>query len=193
MTHNSQEVSITNEKDLLKRLRRGDSLAFEIIYRNYFCRLHHFANQYLNSKADADDLIQDVFTKLWQKRAVMNADTNLAAWLYTVTKNETFSLLEHIMVVNRYKRNEEMRLLDANYQALKEIKLSENTYFDINQILQESLNKLPPQCRKVFECSRYKMMSNKDIAEQLSISVKTVETHMTRSLSALRAALSDYL
>lgn len=182
-----------NNQNLLKRLRDGDNDAFEIIYHTYYGRLHRFANEYLNDSDNSNDVTQNTFAKLWQNRASLNENTNIAAWLFTVTKNETLSLLEHKIVVERHKQNEQMRMLDTNYLALKEVKLSEEAYTEIIDILQMTLAKMSPQCRAVFECSRFRTMSNREIAGYLSISVKTVESHMTRALKVLRVALSDYL
>jgi RNA polymerase sigma-70 factor (ECF subfamily) len=187
-------VSISNNNEnLLRRLRVGDTDAFKIIYHTYYGRLHRFANEYLNDSDNSNDVIQNVFAKLWQNRTTLNENINFAAWLFTVTKNETLTLLEHKMVIDKHKQSERIRLLDANYLALKEVKLLEEAYTEIIDILQKTLEKMSPQCRAVFECSRFRMMSNKEIAGYLSISVKTVESHMTRALKLLRVALFDYL
>jgi RNA polymerase sigma-70 factor (ECF subfamily) len=181
------------DQDLLKKLREGDNDAFEIVYHTYFVRLHRFADEYLNDSDSSKDVIQNTFAKLWQKRTSLRENTNIAAWLFAVTKNEILSLLEHRTVVERHRQDERMKVTDANYLALKEMKLSEEAYSEINDILQSTIAKMSPQCRAVFECSRFRMMSNRDIAGYLSISVKTVETHMTRALKILRTALSDFL
>jgi RNA polymerase sigma-70 factor, ECF subfamily len=187
-------VSISNNNDnLIRRLQAGDNDAFVIIYHTFSGRLHRFANEYLNDSDTSNDVIQNVFTKLWQNRILLNDDTNIAAWLYTVAKNEALSLLEHRMIVYQHRQIEQERLSAVNCQALREVGMSDESYSDIIDILQATLKKLSPQCRIVFECSRYRLMSNRDISDYLSISVKTVESHMTRALRTLRIALSDYI
>jgi len=83
--------------------------------------------------------------------------------------------------------------LKIDFLALKEVQLSEIAYMEISRIVQATLEKLPRQCKAVFICSRYMMMSNKEIASLLSISIKTVEAHMTKALQVLRAALKDFI
>lgn len=185
--------TVNNSGDLLGRLRSGDKGAYEAIYHNYYRRLHRFANEYLNDCENSNDVVQNTFAKLWENRALLKVDTNLAAWLFTVTRNETLSLLEHRMIANKYKQREQTRLLDANFRALNDLQFSETAFTEIIQILRETIEKLPAQCRVVFECSRIRMMSNQETASYLSISVKTVECHMTKALKIFRSALADYL
>lgn len=182
-----------SSEDLLKRLSSGDKRAYETIYHNYYSRLHHFANEYLNDHENSKDVVQNTFVKLWENRVLLKENTNIPAWLFTVTRNETLSLLEHRIIADKYKLREQTRLLDANYRALNDLQFSETAFTEIIQILHETIKKLPAQCRTVFECSRIRMMSNMEIASYLSISVKTVECHMTKALKVFRSALSDYL
>lgn len=187
-------MSINNNSgDLLRRLSSGDKRAYETIYHTYYSRLHRFANEYLNDRDNSNDVVQNTFAKLWQNRVSLKDNTNIPAWLFTVTRNETLSLLEHRMIADKYKQREQARLLDANFRALNEMQFSVTAYSEIIQILRETIEKLPAQCRAVFECSRLRMMSNMEIATYLSISVKTVECHMTKALKVFRSALADYL
>jgi RNA polymerase sigma-70 factor (ECF subfamily) len=187
-------VSIdTNNGDLLRRLSSGDKRAYESIYHTYYSRLHRFANEYLNDRENSNDVVQNTFAKLWENRVLLKDNTNIPAWLFTVTRNETLSLLEHRIIADKYEKREQTRLLDANFRALNDLQFSETACTEIIQILRETIKKLPAQCRVVFECSRIRMMSNQEIANHLSISVKTVESHMTRALKTIRFALADYL
>jgi len=186
-------TSINHREDFLNKLKKGDNVVFGIVYQTYFSRLHNFADEYLHDSDASDDVVQNVFTKLWNCRERLCDNTSLSAWLYTVTKNEALSILEHRLIVYKHRESERERLARLNYQALREARITDESYSDIVSILQKTLEKLSPQCRLVFECSRYKLMSNREIAQYLSISVKTVESHMTRALRILRTALADYM
>lgn len=183
----------TNSGDLLTQLKAGRIKAFDIIYQLYFPKLHLFVNSYLHNSDNSKDIVQNVFTKLWQNKEKLRENTNLEAWLFTIAKNETLSFLEHKTVENRHRQSERERLLKIDFLALKEVQLSEIAYMEISRIVQATLEKLPRQCKAVFICSRYMMMSNKEIASLLSISIKTVEAHMTKALKVLRAVLKDYI
>ncbi len=186
-------MNLDNNKGLLQRLIKGEHAVFEIIYRSYFIRLHYFAKEYVISTDAADDIIQNVFTKLWLYRKTLREDTLLDSWLFTVTKNECLSYLSHLKVIKQYQNEITSRLLDANYYALRQIDVSDNTFFNIVDIIKETMTNLPPQCRKAFECSRLKLMSNKEIAKEMEVSIKTVESYITLSLKLIRNALHDYL
>lgn len=180
-----------NHQELVFRLKKGDKNSFEEIYSIYYLRLYYFAKQYVLSEIDAEDIVQNVFMKLWQYKSNLLYNTNLEAWLYKVTQNECLSMIEHQKIVKKYKDKEERRRLNINSQALKFLELPEDTLFDVRDIIEETLESLSPQVRKVFVSCRN--MSYREVAKQLSISKKTVETHMSKALAAFRRALSDYL
>lgn len=179
------------DRDLVFRLKKGDESSFKEVYSIYYLRLFYFAREYVISESDAEDIVQNVFTKLWKNRFSLLDNTNLEAWLYKVTRNESLSMIDHRTVVKKFRNIEENKMLDINFHALKSLALPEDTLFDIRDIIEESLESLSPQCKKVFVSSRSK--SYKEIAEQMSISIKTVESHMSKALATFRKALSDYL
>jgi RNA polymerase sigma-70 factor (ECF subfamily) len=189
----SMEEQGKSENDLVKRLIRGDKKSFEDIYCAYYDRLFNFAREYIGSRDDTADLIQNVFTKLWANRKRLESDSNIGAWLFTVTRNEAISYLEHRRIVLAHRDNEQTRINRANMLALKQIRLSDDTLFNIYDIIGRSIDNMPPQCRKVFLMSRVRRMTYEHIARKLSISVKTVESHMSAALAILRKSLSDYL
>jgi len=185
------ESDISN--GLVIRLKQGDCVAFELIYRLYYKRLLYFAKSYIINPDDVKDLIQNVFTKLWINRKSLIETTNLQAWLYTVTKNEALTLLHQIKIKEGNKLDYTSRLLSLQYSALQKLEFSETNLPEILEITQRALLSLNPNCRRVFECSRFKEMSNQEIAAELALSVKTVEAYITKALKVLRYALSDYL
>jgi RNA polymerase sigma-70 factor (ECF subfamily) len=143
----------------------------------------------MNEK-DAEDIVHNAFTKLWQKKSLLLENTNIEAWLYKVTRNEALSMIDHRRVVDKHRKDYERKMLDINSGALRSFELPQDTVFDISDIIEQLLASMSPQCRKVFIYSR--TMSYKEIAEKMSISVKTVESHMSKALVIFRKGLSDY-
>ena len=179
-------MNTTEAKNLLKQFKSNDKNAIDLLYTTYSRKLYKFAFSYLKTDEDALDVVQDVFVSLWDKRHNLKENTNLEAYLFTITKNSVISIfrkkisekeyLEHLrrMAVAEYDENEEQ----YDYQRLSEK-------------IQEIIGKLPEQRRLIFRMSKEKGQSNKSIAEELNISVKTVEDHMTKARRFIKKHLGE--
>ena len=184
---------LKEDSELIASLKKDNRATFKEIYIFYYPRLYNFAKEYIIYPEDAKDIMHNVFTKLWLNRYKLDDNSRIGAWLLKITRNECLSLLAHRKIVRHYRYEKKQNIFDINYNALSGIELSDNTLFDILDIFETTLDNMPPQCRKVFELSRFRNMSNKTIANQLSISVKTVESHMSKAFKILLNALSEYL
>lgn len=180
---------------IVKRLQEGDTVAFERIFESFYHRLYSFINQYVYDSEVAKNILQDVFLMLWEKKSILLDDSNLNAWLYTVAKNKALKYLRH----NEYVTNHvEISLLKQNENtlnaaALDSVDTSEFAFREIEKIIERTLSSMPEQVQAVFNLSRFENLKNKEIAEKLDISEKTVEANITKSLKLLRVALKDYL
>lgn len=155
-----------------------------------------FAYSYVKDRATSEDILMDSVAALWENREKWQENSNLHAVLLTIIKNKTLNYLAHQQVRLRAEEkinNHEQRELNLRISTLEAC--NPETIFDneIQQIVQEALNRLPEQSRKIFILSRHEHISNKKIAEQLGISVKSVEFHITKTLKILRHELKDYL
>jgi RNA polymerase sigma-70 factor (ECF subfamily) len=186
----------TIDKNFSDRIIGGDRKAFDELFRMFYSRLLGFAKSYLKDEAVAENIVQDAFLLLWERRDTLRPDSNIQAWLLTVVKNNT---INHI---NRLKRQAQVENTFANRTTRElDLRIASLTACDpeymfgseVEQIIQKALNSLPEQCRKVITMSRFGDMSNKEIAEKLDITVKGVEYHITNALRKLRAELKDYL
>jgi len=180
-------MPVTNDILLL-----GDEKGFKQIFETYYPRLLRFAGEYTGNRHEAENILQNVFLKLWEKRASLPLDTNLNAYLLTMVKNHCMDFLKHQQVVNRYHINQKAELqreMDFNYYAISKFNPEQMDIETLEQLVEKAINELPEQCRKVFELSRYNGLKYKEIAEKLGISVKTVETHMYNALKTLRITL----
>lgn len=180
-------------EEILQKIVSGDEPSFGKVYRYYYPRLIYFAKQYLLDTEASKNIVQDVFTELWDKRETLRTDTNLQAWLFTVTKNKSLKTISQLKSRQNYDNYLKSRQLDVNFKALSEFDTSVFAFEELQAQLQKALEKLTPACRKVFEMSRSADKKNKEIAEELNLSIKTVEAQISKALRSLKVDLKDYL
>ncbi|MEZ5199567.1 MAG: RNA polymerase sigma-70 factor [Bacteroidales bacterium] len=183
-----------NEQQLLERLRNDDEAAFKVIFNNFYPKLYFFVLEFIPYKDIAENIVQDTLVTLWNKRHELKNDSNLTSYLFTVAKNNALKKLRDKKYSQKLFSNTiDVGELDLNVETLSTMDTSVCAFMDIEQIIQETLVNLPPQCRKVFELSRFQEMKNREIAEELNISIKTVEGHISKSIKIFKVALKDYL
>lgn len=155
-----------------------------------------FAYSYIRNRADAEDLLMESMIALWENRDKWKQESNMHALLLTIIKNKALNYLAHEQVRLRAEENinghkqQELKLRISTLEACNPSSIFDS---EIQQIVHKTLDNLPQQSRRVFVLSRYHDMPNKKIAEQLGLSVKSVEFHMTKTLKILRRELKDYL
>jgi RNA polymerase sigma-70 factor (ECF subfamily) len=183
-----------NEQQLFERLRNGDEAAFKVLYNDYYSMLYYFVLEFIPLKETAENVVQDTFITLWNKRNELKDDSNLTSYLFTVAKNNALNRLRDKKYSQKMFSNTlDISELDLNLETLSAVDTSVCAFMDIEQIIQETLASLPPQCRKVFELSRFQERKNREIAEELNISIKTVEGHISKGIKTFKVALKDYL
>lgn len=160
------------------------SQKFEEMYKAYYGMLRRSAENIIGDHDASHDIVQEVFVKLWHKRAGLDQVLNQKAYLFRAVVNASVTYLE------KNKRQQQLSIveagaaLDADAKVLlKELELK----------VQAALNRLPPRCKAVFVLSRYEEMKNKDIAGLLGLSLKTVENQMGIALKKMREELQPYL
>ena len=164
---------------------------FEEIYVSWFSRMKYFALEYVVSEEDAENIVQDVFTELWEKKEILAYDVNLVALLFTSIKNRCIDLLRHRIVVK-----EAVNLMQEEYQATLRMKLASLELFDqsllseqdIERIITEVIDSLPEKCREIFIKSKIEGKKQKEIAAELNISLKTVENQMAIAYKKLNSS-----
>jgi len=178
---------LTDEKTLVKALKNGDRVAFEKIFRIYHKQLYSFCYSFLNQKEDAENITQDVFVKLWIKRASLDCEKSFSGFLFTMTKN---MVLNHIrntihqqIFVNQLLNND----LEDYYQTDKQVSLNE-----VKRTLNNLISQLPPKRKEIFLFSREKGLSHKEISKRLGVSVHTVESQMSKALKFIRNGLKGF-
>ena len=159
-------------------------------------RFLSFAYSYIKDKSEAEDILMESMFTLWENRDKWDKDSNLQALLLTIIRNKALNYLAHEQVRLRAEEDiniHKQRELDLRISTLEACE--PNTIFnsEIQHIVNKTLSQIPEQSRHIFVLSRYQNTPNKMIAEQLGISVKAVEFHITKTLKILRTELKDYL
>lgn len=169
--------------------------SFNEIYTSYYKKSFFFAKSYVHDDLAAEDIASDSLIKLWEKLKTEKIDY-IEPLLLTILKNKALDYLKHEEV----KRTAFESMVDWHQQELS-IRISTlescdpNEIFsdEVESIIRETLKLLPEQTRRIFLLSRFENKSNKEIAEQMGISIKGVEYHISKALKALRITLKDYL
>lgn len=189
------QVTKTIEKNVLENLKKGDSKAFESVFKFWYEPLVNFADEYISDLESARNIVQTIFMKLWEKHVLVDPESNLKSYLYMATRNACMSHIRHLKVESSYFRKTAQNIenLQLNYEALEELRIDQIDFSTLEKLIQDTIDSLPDRCREVFLLSRVHDMKNREIAEKLNISVKAVEANMTRALTKLRENTSDYL
>lgn len=179
--------SVKSERELVLDLIEGDEKAFCKLYASYKGRVLYFAMQYIKSRELAEDIYQDVFTSIWRNRRFINPNLAFGPYLYTILKN---CVINSIADLDKNRCLKEKLISEAiDYDNDTEYSVLEN---DLNNILEKAFLKLTPQQKRVFNLSRNSLKTHKEIADELGISVYTVQQHISASLKIVRVYLEKY-
>ena len=173
-----------------------EDIRFEDIYLSYFSKMKHFAQEYVILEEDAENIVQDVFTELWEKREILSMPVNLIAYLFTTVKNKCLNHLRHKMIVQETAnllQEEYVITLRMNMDSLKVFDQNIFNEQDIEKVITQALDTLSPKCKEIFIMSKIEGKKQKQIAEELNISINTVETQIGIAYKKLRVELKNYL
>lgn len=174
-------------KNILLRLSNDDEKAFEFIYWKYNAHVYNFANSLLYSPKIAQDITQNVFLKIWEKRHEINPEQNFNAYLFTIARNMVYKETEQKLL-----SEQSLRQLQEEEDVLDMSTIQTLDYHFTEELCRSLVEELPPARREIFKLSRFERLSNKEIALRLSISERTVETQLYRATCFLkRKLLSD--
>jgi len=180
---------LTNtDQELLQRIALGDRTAFDAMYTRHWYTLYQSAYGIFRDSEACMDIVQDVFVWLWEKRAKVQIQTSLAAYLNAAVKFKIANYIRSDKVRQGFF-TEALRLASATITAsADDIEVRE-----LKNIIRHVTDNLPDKCREIYHLSRNGRLSNQEIAERLGISVKTVEGHMTIALRRIRTAVEQYM
>jgi len=176
------------DEQIARLLSNKDEATFERVFKTHYKSLHAYAFTMLKDEDEAEEMVQQVFFKLWERSENLSFSSSIPAYLYRAVHNESLNFLKHQKVKAGHQMHVAYSMKNTSEQAHGKL-----TGKELEQKFREALNELPEQCRTVFQLSRFEDLKYKDIAEKLDISVKTVENHMVKALKILRTKLVDFL
>ena len=159
---------------------------YEIIFKQYYQGLCNYANMFLKDMDNAEEIVQNIFVKLWEKKDELKLDTSLKSYLYKAVYNAALNEIKHQKIKDNYvlmQTNTEPTIEPLSHHHLKELEKN----------IEKALMNLPEQCRLIFKMSRFEDLKYREIANVLNISPKTVENQMGKALRLMRENLADYL
>lgn len=165
-----------------------DKAGFEQVFRMYYSGLKSYAKKMLKDEAQADEVVQEVFFKLWEKRKEVNIGTSLKSYLFRAVHNTCLNLFKHQKVRDNYKAH-----IDSQPDEWQWDESDSMIATDLKEKILEGIALLPEQCARVFRMNRLEGYKYREIAEELGISPKTVEGQMSKALRRMRAHLKDYI
>ncbi len=169
---------------LISSVKDGERKAFDILFKNYSQRIYRFAFSYLKSKEDAEEIVQEVFIKLWDRRESLRIDLQISSFLFTIAYN---SILNQI---RKTKNGIKAIAAKKSEQPIHHLHVEEELVFaEYQHHAQVAISSLPPQRKKIFMLSREQHLSYSEIARELKISPRTVEVHISQALKDIKKHL----
>jgi len=172
----------------MMQISLGNLHAFEVLFRQYYQMLCSYSLKFVNDPDSAEEIVQDLFYTLWEKRMELKINTSVKSYLFTAVHNRCLKFIQHQAVEQKYRRyylhNESE--IDSEYGDSANVG-------EMQQIIDQTLDSLPERCGRIFRLNRFEGLKYYEIAEKLSISVKTVEANMGKALRLLRKNLKDFV
>lgn len=176
------------ESNIIHEISAGSEKAFEHLFRKHYSSLCGYAAKYVWDLDQAEEIVQDLFYNLWNKKNNLSIDLSIEAYLFRAVRNACLNYLKH------------QKVRQQHADSVKRNPLSDSTAgedpletLELQNKIDEVVDALPPERKKIFQMSRYEGLKYKEIADQLGLSIKTVEAQMGKALKMLRENLADFL
>jgi len=178
---------LEDTQNITKQIREGNLKEFERIFKEFYPQLCLYALRFVKTKDLSEEIVQNLFCHIWENRKELNIHTSIKAYLYRSTYHNALQVLRKIGSHNKYKEYVKHHFTE-NDSSINKLEEKE-----INRIVQQTLSSLPQRCGTIFKMSRFEGLKYQEIAQKLSISIKTVEANMGKALKAFRHNLKDYM
>ena len=166
---------------------------FELVFKRYYSRLCHYACKFIDEDVVAEDIVQEIFSNLWEKQFNLDSEATLKAYLFRSVHNRCLNYINYRKITDKHHKiiQDKFALMELEYYGSDHG--NAKSLFELEIKIDDVISSLPDQCRNVFELSRQKGLKNREIAAELNISVSVVEKHISKALRIMRDALKDYL
>ncbi len=174
------------DTDIIGRIRQGDVKQFESLFRSSYVSLVRYAKTLLKDHDTAEEIVQDLFCRIWKDREKINIESSLNGYLFRAVHNSCLHYIEHSRIVEKHAEEMSFR-----QQESPESPSDILNYKELQAKIASILEKLPERCGKIFYMNRFEGLKYNEIAEKLSVSVKTVEANMGKALKEFRKELTE--
>jgi RNA polymerase sigma-70 factor (ECF subfamily) len=175
-----------SDSDIIGRIRQGDKQEFEKLFRSSYVSLVRYAKTLIRDHDAAEEIVQDLFFRLWKDRQDMKIESSLNGYLFKSVHNRALHYIEHQKVVSRHAGE-----MIAGAELTSETVTEVIYYNELQERVSRVLERLPGRCRMIFRMSRFDGMKYTEIADKLAVSLKTVEADMGKALKEFRKALAE--
>jgi RNA polymerase sigma-70 factor (ECF subfamily) len=178
---------VSEEKVLFDNIKKGDLHSFEILFHQYYGLLCSFAEKITKNSAVAEEIVQEFFVRLWEKRTQINIETSVKSYFYQSVKNLCLNYIQHQKIKEKHHL-----VIQSEHESVNNL---EDAFLEIDLAdkIEQSILSLPEKRREIFKLSRESGLKYHEIAKKLNISIKTVEAQMNLAIKHLRNKLKDYI
>ncbi|EHQ25012.1 RNA polymerase sigma-70 factor [Mucilaginibacter paludis] len=180
------EFSTLSDKELASLLKRGEVGAFEAIYNRFWSKLLNAAYKRLRDEAVCQEIVQDVFIKLWEKREILTFTVGLENYLLVAVRYNVVDIYRKQVVKDKFE-------IMVNHSEYDNSTSDQIFTRDLAKYLSKLVESLPGKCKNVYQLSRLEHKTHREISEILNISEKTVQGHLTKALQIIRSGMADAL
>lgn len=176
------------ELQLFADMKLGNKESFNYFFDYYYSGLCVYANNYTDDLSTSEEVVQDVFVRFWEKRQTIEIKKSVRFYLFRTVHNQCMNMLKHKKIEQTYRQKSKVQsnnFYEEQWSLYNELEL--------RYVLDQAISKMPARCREVFELSRFENLKNREIADNLGITEKTVENQITKALKFLREELKDFL
>jgi RNA polymerase sigma-70 factor (ECF subfamily) len=188
MIYREQVMTDTGDSATTGQISFMDLQSFEAMFRQYYQMLCSYAYRFVNDKDTAEEIVQELFYKLWEKRSELRINSSLKSYLYSAVHNRCLKFIEHKNVESKYRNYFLLHESEINNEPQQSSNIRE-----LQEIIENTLDSMPERCSRIFRLNRFEGLKYYEIAEKLSISIKTVEANMGKALKILRKNLKEYV
>jgi RNA polymerase sigma-70 factor (ECF subfamily) len=174
------------DSEIVRRIRQGDTGQFESLFRSSYVSLVRYAKTLIRDQDTAEEIVQDLFFRLWKDKEKLHIESSLNGYLYRAVHNRCLHYIDHSRVVEKYAQEMAIMAPESNETPVDILH-----YRELQARIAGILETLPEKCGKIFCMSRFEGLKYSEIAERLSVSIKTVEANMGRALKEFRKALAE--
>lgn len=171
---------------LFSRIKKNDKMSFEILFKQYYSNLCYFATHFTKDRDAAEDIVQEFFTYLWQRRRFITISSSFKSYVYQSIRNRSINYIKKVSSQSEFQEKFD-QLTNSNYN-ISDFHLE----YSLKKSIEKSIEQMPVKQKQIYLLSKQNGMKNSEIATQLDVSIKTVEAYITKSYKDLRHALKDF-